>query len=110
MTSRTEDFIEHLISMGVKAFKKNDRHSVDGRRIDRHEVVTISGVDFRFWREVGVYFAGCYLLDQIPTLDVEVCLDGNDSTIKVELDDEEQELLEQNLQAMFNEYNIPVAG
>lgn len=55
MTSRTEDFIEHLISMGVKAFKKNDRHSVDGRRIDRHEVVTISGVDFRFWREVGVY-------------------------------------------------------
>lgn len=63
MTSRTEDFIEHLISMGVKAFKKNDRHSVDGRRIDRHEVVTISGVDFRFWREVGV---------QSPTLNLEM--------------------------------------
>lgn len=108
MTEKTEDFIEHLISMGVKAYKKNDRKSWWGRKLDRHELIDVEGVKFKFWRELGVYFTAVYIMENIPTANVEVCLDGNDSTIYVELDDNEQALLEKNLDALFNKYNIPM--
>lgn len=111
MTERTEEFIEHLISMSVKAYKKNERSNAWGRRIDRHEPVTIEGIDdveFSYWRELGVYFTADYILDHIPTANVEICLDGNDSYIGVEVDDEEQALLESNLTDFFNRHNIPM--
>lgn len=88
-----EELIEYTIDKGVQAYKKNLRHKRFGRYLDRHQPVKLRGVDteFRYWREMAVYMMGDYILEVVPTAKVEVCLDGNDSTIKIELDGDEQE-------------------
>ena len=89
----TELLLEALLETGVKTFKKKHRNEVWGRKIDRHEVVTIDGVDFRFWRELAVYSAGDCIRECIPEANVEVFLDGNDSVLSIEVDDMEEKKL-----------------
>lgn len=40
---------------------------------------------------MAVYMMGDYILEVVPTAKVNVCLDGNDSTIEIELENDEQE-------------------
>ena len=39
----TEDLLEALISSGVKAYKKLNKNTPEGRKLNRHENVTIEG-------------------------------------------------------------------
>lgn len=86
----TEDLIEELISSGIKAYKKLNKNTPEGRKLDRHENVTIEGVEFTYWREYAVYKTAEYISEIIPPKQVEVTLDGNDSVLTIICDEEEQ--------------------
>ena len=89
----TEDMIEAFIKAGVDAYKKLNKNSVEGRKLYRHEKVTIEGYEFTCWREYATYKMGEYIKDTLPDCNVEIVLDGNDSTLKIEVTDAEQEKL-----------------
>ena len=95
--------IEEFISMGIKAYKKNSRGSLEARKLDRHESVMIQGQEFSYWREYVVYKMAEYICEIIPQSKVEVTLDGNDSTIQIELDDSEHQKLNRELFLFFTE-------
>ena len=93
----TEDLIEKFISEGVDAYKKNSRNCLEARRLNRHEPVEVDGYEFRYWREYVVYRMAEYIKGKLPDSDVEVELDGNDSMIRIGLDDSEQEKLNREM-------------
>lgn len=93
----TEDLIEDVIEKGVKAYRKNYRNNEQGIRLTRHEPVEVQGVTFTYWREYAVYKMAQYLQEICPSVSVEVILDGNDSTLKLEIDDAEQRRINSTL-------------
>lgn len=93
----TEDMVEEFIELGVKAYKKNSGDCLEARRLSRHEPIMIDGYEFCYWREYTVYRMVEYISKVIPTAKVEVELDGNNSTIQIELDDSEQEKLNREM-------------
>lgn len=106
----TEQLIETLIEQGVKAYKKNHRGRLFGRRLDRHEPVKVDGVEqeFRYWKEMAVYFAGEYIKEHLPQAIVNVHIDGNDSTLEIEIDDDEEEAINNDLINFFKQTRIQV--
>lgn len=101
----TEDLIEEFISAGVDAFKKNHRNSTQGIKLDRHEPVEINGVEFRCWRELAVYGMAEWLRDELPDSDIEVVMDGNNSTLIVSMDDEQQRNVNGKMYAFLKKYD-----
>ena len=80
--------IEDFIQYGIKAYKKQWRNTEDGRKLDRHQEVELpDDVKVSCWRELAVYQMAKYLQEE-NLADVEVTLDGNDSTLDVTLKDE----------------------
>lgn len=106
VTMTTEELLEKLIDQGIRAYKKNNRSKLWGRKLDRHETVTIDGMDFSCWKELAVYYAGDCIMDNLPNANVEVTLDGNNSTLFVEIDDSEQEKLDHFLTEFFNKVGL----
>lgn len=106
----TEHLIETLIEQGVKAYKKKHRGRLFGRRLDRHEPVKVEGVEqeFRYWKEMAVYFAGEYIKEHLPQAIVNVHIDGNNSNLEIEIDDVEEESINKDLLDFFNQTRIPV--
>ena len=100
----TVQLIEKFIDAGVDAFKKNHRNSSQGRKLDRHEPVEIDGVEFRCWRELAVYGMAEWLRDELPDSDIEVVMDGNDSTLVVSMDDEQQRNVNGKMFAFLKRY------
>lgn len=86
----TEEMIEKIIDGGVKAYKKNSKGCKEFDMLNRHETVTIDGVDFNYWREYGVYKTAEYLKEKLPDCMINVTLDGNNSDLDIEMTDEEQ--------------------
>lgn len=93
----TQELIETFINEGMYAFKKNHRDSKNGRMLDRHQPCVIEGNTFTCWRELIVYAICKYIQEQMPDVDVECILDGNDSTVELTLSDEEQRELNSKL-------------
>lgn len=97
MIWNTENMIEEFISIGMKAYKKNSKGSIEARKLDRHESVIIQGQEFTCWREYTVFKMAEYICKVIPKSRVEVMLDGNNSSIKIELNEFEQEKLNRQM-------------
>ena len=102
----TEDLLEELISAGVKAYKKLNKNTPEGKKLNRHESVTIEGVEFTCWREYAVYKTAEYIAEIIPPEQVEVTLDGNSSVIEVTCDDKEQQEINSKLYLFLKKENI----
>lgn len=102
----TEDLLEALISSGVKAYKKLNKNTPEGRKLNRHESVTIEGVEFTCWREYAVYKTAEYIAEIIPPEQVEVTLDGNNSVLKITCDDNEQQDINRKLYLFLKKENI----
>lgn len=100
----TEDLIESFITEGIAAYKKNHRHSLHGRMLDRHEPVEISGVTFSCWRELAVYAMAEHIQDVLPDADVSVIMDGNNSTIELCVSKDEQRKLNSSLYVFLKKY------
>ena len=101
-----DDLIELFIQYGIKAYKKMYRPSLEGRALDRHETVIIHDVEFNYWRELSVYKMAEYLQELIPTLKVEVNLDGNNSNMKIEINDDDYTALTEALTSFLKEQNL----
>lgn len=102
----TEDLLEALISSGVKAYKKLNKNTPEGRKLNRHESVTIEGVEFTCWREYAVYKTAEYISEIIPPEQVEVTLDGNNSVLKITCDDNEQQDINRKLYLFLKKEDI----
>ena len=53
----TEDLLEALISSGVKAYKKLNKNTPEGRKLNRHENVTIEELVNKLTDEMLKYAA-----------------------------------------------------
>ncbi len=95
----TEELIETFMEAGTKAFKSERKKSSDARKLDRHETIELlpDGVKVSCWREFIAYKTAEWIQETIPTCTVEVELAGNDTTLSVELSDEEHEKLSSEL-------------
>lgn len=100
----TEEMIEQLVQLSMRAYKKNSRGSSEALRLDRKQSVEIDGIEFTCWREYTCYKVCEYLKDKCPTLKVELFLDGNNSQIKVSLTDSEQKLINQKMFSLIKEW------
>lgn len=101
----TEDMIETFISEGIRAYKKNSGDCFEARRLNRHESVVIEGQEFKCWREYVIYRMAEYICKIIPEAKVEIVLDGNDSTIKIELNNFEQQKLNRKMFLFLQKIN-----
>lgn len=93
----TEDMIETVIEDGVRAYRKNYRNCPEGIRLQMHQPVERYGVTFTCWREYTVYKMAQYILEECPGIEAEVVLDGNNSSLQISLDDEQQKELNSKL-------------
>lgn len=93
----TEDMIENLIELGVKAYKKNSGNSPEAIKLNRHEPIIVDGCEFSYWREYTVYRIAQYIHGILPEANIDVELNGNDSSIQIEMDDLEQRKLNREL-------------
>lgn len=99
----TEDLIEALIVEGIRAYKKLNRNSPEGRKLTRKESVKIDNdVEFSCWREYAVYKVAEYLRDLLPDIPIEVTLDGNDSILQIEIDEKEQQRINGSIYSFLN--------
>lgn len=85
-----EESVEWIISEGCSAIKKQNRNTVEGYKLERHEPVERYGQTFRCWMEFAVYKTAMQLQEWCPELSLEVELAGNDSTLKIDFEDKEQ--------------------
>lgn len=100
------DLIEQFIQYGIKAYKKLYRCTPEGRAIDRHEPVEIKGVDFSYWRELSVYKMAEYLKEICPECEIEVTLEGNNSELKISVDDNEYEKIVEVINKFLEENKL----
>lgn len=101
----TEDLVETLIYEGMKSYQRNSRGSKNADKLSRHEPVEMFGYTFTYWREYATYRAGEWIKELLPSVSVEVILDGNNSTLKLELTDEEQMKLNCKLYNFLEKFN-----
>lgn len=98
--------IEEVIEAGVKAYRRNYKNVPEGIRLSRHEPVMLQGIEFTCWREYAVYKMGEYLIELCPEVKVEVELDGNNSIIKMEVTDEQQQEVNRKLYTFLKEAKL----
>lgn len=101
----TEDMIEKLIELCYPAYKKNSKDCIEARKLDRKEPVEIEGITFSCWREYICYKVCEYIKDKIPEADVELELNGNDSTISLSISDEEGQILNNKMYVLIKEWS-----
>lgn len=101
----TEDLIEQFIQAGVKAYKIILKGTEKYDRLNRHLPVDIDGQEVNYWREYGVYTMSIYLHNLLPDSHLECTLDGNDSSISIELTDEQQRFLNGKLYEFLKKNN-----
>lgn len=94
----TEELVETFLDEGRRAFIRHTaKKSPEIRKLLRHEVVVMNGVEFGCLQELVVYKTAEYFRQILPKCDMTVELDGNNSTIYLDLTDEEKRKLTQSL-------------
>ncbi len=101
----TGDLIDTFINEAVWSLKKLHRNQREGRMLDRHEPVEIDGYVYTTWREFAVHATAEYIKEILPDADVQVILDGNNSTIELSIDDEEQQKLNSSLYVFLKKWS-----
>lgn len=97
----TEDLIEKFIQAGIRAYKIILKGTEKYDCLNRHIPVEIEGQKISYWREYAVYTMAMYLRSLLPDVELECILDGNQSTITIELTNEEQRVLNGKLYAFL---------
>lgn len=102
----TEDMIEVFIEKGTWAYKKLNKNTKEGMKLYRHEKVEIEGQVFTCFREYATYKMGEFLKETLHEAYVEVTLGGNDSTILLEVSDEEQQKVNTKMYSYLKEWKF----
>lgn len=101
----TEDMIENIIQLSLRAYKKNSRGCREAELLDQHKEVVIDGISFSYWREYAVYKVCEYLKEKCPEAEVECFLDGNNSSISINLDNLEQRDLNTKMYSLIKKFS-----
>lgn len=102
----TEAMISIFIEKGTWAYKKLNKDTKEGMRLYMHEPVDIEGHTFTCFREYATYKMGLFLTENLPEANVTVTLDGKDSTIEIEVSDEEQQEINRKMYRFLKEWNF----
>lgn len=97
---------EMLIEEISRIMKKKYSNTKVYRMLQRHDVFKHDGYEFTSWKELSVYKAGQWITETIPSIKVEVELDGNDSSLKIEADDEDLRKLSSNLFVLLRKSGV----
>jgi hypothetical protein len=90
----TEEIVEKFLEEGRKAFiNTTSKKSPEIRALIRHEAVTIDGVEYNCLQELVVAKTADYIHAILPDCRIDVDLDGNDSSLSIELSDDERRKL-----------------
>lgn len=94
----TEELIQAFLDAGRKAFTRHTaKRSPEIRKLLRHEDVTIDGNEYHCLQELVVVKTAEHIRNILPDCDIEVELNGNDSTLELELTPEEKRKLTSEL-------------
>ena len=99
----TEQLIEQLLDYGFKAFKRQGRGSKQAYALNNHQPVEIDGYTITCWRELTVMKTAYFLNETLPDAGVEFTLDGNNSSLSLEIDDMEEVKINEILKEFFKE-------
>lgn len=100
----TEDLIQAFFDAGRHAFiKTTSKKSSEVRKLLRHESVEIEGNEYTCLQELVVVKTAEHIRNLIPDCNIEVELDGNDSTLYVTLSDEEKRKLTTELYSFLSD-------
>ncbi len=93
----TEELIEKLIDVMYPIYKRNSKGCIEAYKLDRKEPVDVDGITFSCWREYVCYKVSEYLKEKCPEADIKLELNGNDTQIFLEINDNEQQKLNQKI-------------
>lgn len=88
----SEDMLEVITERVLKEYKKNSHDSVMGQKLNRHEPIDINGNKVSCWKEFICLKMGEFVKSIFSDVDVDVYLDGNNSTFEVSMTDEQQQI------------------
>ena len=100
----TEDMIEQLIDLSYHKYKKISKGCKEYDLLNRKIPVVIDGIEFTGWREYACYKVCEFIKSKIPEVKLELELDGNDSIIALEMNDEEKRKLNNKLFVLIKEW------
>lgn len=100
----TEDLVEEFLDVGYKAYKKIMKGTVEYTKLSKHEPVTIEGREFNYLREYVIFELGAYITENLPEATVEVFLEGNNSSLKLTMNDSEQEEINQKMETFLAKF------
>ena len=100
----TEDMIEQLIDLSYHKYKKISKGCKEYDLLNRKIPVVINGIEFTGWREYVCYKVCEFIKSKIPEAELELELDGNDSIIALEMNDEEKRKLNNKLFVLIKEW------
>lgn len=100
----TEDMIEQIIDLSYRKYKKISKGCKEYDLLNRKIPVVINGIEFTGWREYVCYKVCEFIKSKIPEAELELELNGNDSIIALEMDDEEKQKLNNKLFVLIKEW------
>lgn len=101
----TEEIIGRFLDEGRHALiAHTSKRSPEIRKLLRHESVTIEGTEYSCLQELVVVKTAEYIRGILPECEIEVILDGNDSTLNLELTPEEKRKLTGEIFAFIEKY------
>ncbi len=104
-----QNLVENFIQFGIKAYKIQWRNTSDGRKLDRHEYVQIDDeISVHTWRELAVFQMAKFLKEE-GLCNTEVTLNGNDSDITLQFEnDSELKFCICRIKSFFEENKLEV--
>lgn len=101
----TEDIIERFLDEGRHAFMvETAKRSPEIRKLLRHESVIIDGTEYNYLQELVVVKTAEFIRGILPDCEIEVVLDGNDSTLNLILTADEKRKLTTEMYAFVDKY------
>lgn len=100
----TEDMIEQLIELSYHKYKKISKGCKECDMLNKKIPVVIDGIEFTGWREYVCYKVCEFIKSKIPEIELELELDGNNSIIALEMNDDEKRKLNNKLFVLIKEW------
>lgn len=100
----TEDMIERIIDLSYRKYKKISKGCKEYDLLNRKIPVVMNGIEFTGWREYVCYKVCEFIKSKIPEAELELELNGNDSIIALEMNDEEKQKLNNKLFVLIKEW------
>lgn len=100
----TEDMIEKITDLSYRKYKKISKGCKEYDLLNRKIPVVIDGIEFTGWREYVCYKVCEFIKSKIPEAELELELNGNDSIIALEMNDEEKQKLNNKLFVLIKEW------